>query len=308
MNQEIEERVTSVRSFNRFYTREIGVITDRLLDTPYSLSQARILFELAHEDDIAASSLAERIRIDKGYVSRMIKSMERGGLIKRTRSKVDGRVLFLRLTGPGRQAFATLNQRSAAQIRSKLKTLPDEDQIRLLRAMAAIETILNGRSADAAPIVIRNHRPGDVGWIIERHGSVYNQEYNWDHTFEALVAEILAKILGKYDHRKDQIWIAEIDGARAGTVSVTSADNSTAQLRLLLVEPWARGHGIGKMLVDECLRFSKQAGYKNIILWTQSILTSARRIYDACGFELDREESHHSFGHDLTGQFFKREL
>jgi len=304
----ITQRVKAVRSFNRFYTRQIGLLTDHLLDTPYSLSQARILYELNQERNLTAGTLASQLRVDKGYMSRMINLFERRGLISRHRSKVDGRRMILRLSGDGKKAFATLNRRAGNQVKAMLGNLSQRDQDRLVNVMGEIEDILSRQAADNRSISIRTHRPGDIGWIVQRHGVIYNQEYDWDETFEALVAEIIGQIIKTYDHQKDHIWIAELDGERVGSIIATKAGKQTAQLRLFLVEPWARGRGVGKGLLAECIRFAREAGYRKMKLWTQSCLDAARHCYQSEGFYLVSEQSHHSFGHDLVAQVWELNL
>lgn len=309
MTLNLDTRVDGVRAFNRFYTKQIGVITDRLLDTPHTLPQARVLYELATaEEDLTASQLAGLLGLDPGYMSKLVNSLEKCGLIRRTRSKRDGRQRMLNLTAEGSSVFENLNGRSAAQVRAMLERLSDEDQGRLLKAMSAVEAILADRPGEGSPVVLRTHRPGDIGWIVQRQGIVYNEEYGWDETFEGLVAEIMAKLIKTFDHRKERIWIAEIDSERAGTVSLAASDRYTAQLRLFFVEPWARQRGVGGMLLAECIRFARQAGYKKIKLWTQDCLDAARHLYETQGFSLVSEENHTSFGHDLRGQMWELEL
>ena len=302
------ERIDAVRRFNRFYTKEIGVITEQLLDTPHTLPEARVLFELAHHKDLTTTRLAEMLRLDRGYLSRLLTSLEKRELLQRTQSKTDGRLRMLKLSNKGKKAFSILNSRTRDQVRAMLENLTEEDQIRLLKAMSVTMDILDPRSVRSSPVLLRTHRSGDIGWILQRHGVLYNEEYRFDATFEALVADILGNTIKTYDHMKDHIWVAEIDGERAGTVLVTKVDESLAQLRLFLVEPWARGQGVGTMLIKECIRFARQAGYKNMKLWTQSVLHAARHIYEQSGFELVSEESHRSFGRDLVGQVWELKL
>jgi ribosomal protein S18 acetylase RimI-like enzyme len=204
--------------------------------------------------------------------------------------------------------FDTLTSRASEQIGGMLDGLTTEDQERLVRAMETVHTILEPRTVNDSRVVVRGHRSGDIGWIVERHGVLYAQEYNWDDTFEGLVADIMSVVIKNYDHRKDHVWIAEIDGERVGSIVLRHKDKSTSQLHLFLVESWARGHGIGKLLLDECVRFAANAGYEIIELWTQSILTAARRLYERAGFRLTKTESHHSFGHDLTGETWELKL
>jgi DNA-binding MarR family transcriptional regulator/GNAT superfamily N-acetyltransferase len=301
-------RVRAIRGFNRFYTKKIGVLRDRLLDTPYTLSQARVLFELAQRQDLTASTLTDMLHLDAGYVSRILTAIEKMGLIKRIQPKSDGRKRILKLSREGQKVFTTLNRRSSDQVKALLNNVTEENQIRLTRAMSAVEDILSGHPIKTSPIVLRTHRPGDIGWIVQRHGALYNEEYRFDETFEALVADILAKLIKTYDHKKEHIWIAEIDGERVGSIVLTKANLSTAKLRLFLVEPWARGRGIGKMLIKECIIFARQAGYRKTILWTQSILHAARQLYEEWGFRLVAEEPHTSFGHDLIAETWEVDL
>jgi DNA-binding MarR family transcriptional regulator/GNAT superfamily N-acetyltransferase len=300
-------RVAAVRAFNRFYTEVIGVLGEGLLDTPYSLTEARVLFELAQEGATEAAALRRRLHLDGGYLSRILGRFEGRGLLVRTRSTVDGRRQVMRLTPQGRAAFALLDQRSAAAVDGLLAGLRDEEQRRLLAAMATIRGVLGGTSP-AAGYVLRALRPGDLGWVVHRHGVLYAEEFGWDETFEALVARIVADYGEQHDALAEHAWIAEVDGESAGCVFCVRRDADTAQLRLLLVEPRARGLGIGARLVEECLRFARRAGYRHIMLWTNDVLAAARRIYERAGFTLVDEEPHHSFGHDLVGQHWARTL
>lgn len=307
-NEKLSDRIETVRSFNRYYTKKIGVVTERLLETPFSLPEARILFELAHNQGLNVTKLSEILQLDAGYLSRLIQSLDKKGLLKKSQSEADGRRKLLNLTNKGERAFAALNSRSAEQVRAMLHNLPEESQVRLLKAMSDIINILDPDLTKPSRVLLRTHRPGDIGWIVERHGFLYNMEYRFDETFEALVAGILAKLIKTYDHRNEHIWIAELDDKRAGTILVSRAGESTAQLRLFLTEPWARGQGIGKMLMNECLTFARQAGYKKMKLWTQSILHAARHLYETAGFKLVKSEPHHSFGHDLVAEIWEIRL
>ncbi len=296
------QKVHNIRRFNRFYTNKIGVLGNQLLNTSYTISEARILFELAQRKDLNASKLVNILKMDPGYISRILKSFSGRGLISRARSRSDGRQQIVNLTSKGLKEFSILNSRADDQIIKMLKTISKHDQERLVKAVAVIETILDDKTVDKSPILIRTHRSGDLGWIIERHGVLYNEEYHFDETFEALVAEILGKLIKKYDHRRDHIWIAEFDGERAGMIVAANINRTTVQLRLFLVEPWVRGRCVGKLLIKECIRFAKQAGYKKIKLWTQSILIAARHLYEMEGFKLVSQENHRSFGHDLVAE------
>jgi DNA-binding MarR family transcriptional regulator/GNAT superfamily N-acetyltransferase len=303
----IDDRVASVRAFNRFYTGIIGLLGEGLLDTPYSLTEARIVFELAQRDTTEVSELRRVVGVDAGYLSRLLSRFEADGLVARERSSTDGRRQVVKLTSAGRRTFRTLDARTAADVRTLVSELSDDDQRRLIGAMATIRGVLDG--ADRAPtVVLRPPDPGDFGWIVERNAALYAEEYGWDGTYETLVARIVADFMEHHEPGRERAWIAEVDGAPAGCVLCVRKDDDVAQLRLLLVEPRARGLGIGTRLVDECLRFARRAGYARMILWTNDVLVDARRIYERAGFELVEEEPHHSFGHDLVGQIWERSL
>ena len=297
--------VDEVRSFNRFYTSAIGSVGAGLHDTPWSLPEARVIFELGQADVTEVSDLRRSIGMDAGQLSRVLARLEDGGVVARDRSPADARRQTARLTPAGRDAYATLDTRSATEVAELLGRLGRERERRLLDAMRAIRTTLGDDAAPARPrtITLRADAPGDLGWIVERHGRVYADEYGWDQRFEALVARVCADFADERDPARDAVWIAEVDGVRAGCVMcVHGAERGTAKLRLLLVEPWARGHGLGARLVDECIAFARRAGYAELVLWTNDVLTDARRIYDRAGFELVASEPHRSFGHDLVGQ------
>ena len=301
MTEPTAERVAAVRAFNRFYTNVIGALRGGLLGTSYSLTEARVLFELAQRDATEVADLRRALDIDAGYLSRMLGRFGDDGLTVRERSAADGRRQVIRLTDAGHTAAATLDARSAEEIRTILARLPDGEQRRLVGAMRAIREVL-----EAAPrsesLVLRPLGPGDLGWVVWRHGVVYAHEYGWDETFETLVARIVADYVDSRDPRREAAWIAEVDGEPAGCVFCVRKDDTTAQLRLLLVEPAARGTGIGSRLVEECVRFAGRAGYARMMLWTNDVLADARRVYERAGFRLAEEEKHHSFGHDLVGQ------
>ena len=301
-------RIAAVRRFNRFYTRRIGVLQEGFLKTSFSLTEGRVLYELAHRETVTASALARDLDLDPGYLSRILKGFEARGLITRAASAEDARQSLLRLTAAGQAAFAPLDRRSQEEIGGMLEALPLPSQKRLVAQMAEIESMLGERPAPAAPYVLRPHRPGDLGWIVHRHGALYAEEYGWDDSFEALVAEIAAKFLREFDPRRERCWIAEREGDVLGSVMVVRQSDEVAKLRLLLVEPKARGLGLGRRLVEECLRFARLSGYRRMTLWTNDILVSARRIYQAAGFKLVAEERHHSFDHDLVGQNWALEL
>ena len=303
-----DPRVDVVRRFNRFYTRRIGVLRAGLLDSPFSLAEARLLYELAHRERPTAAELARDLGLDAGYLSRMLRGLERRHLIARERSKSDGRQSLLGLTAGGKRTFGILNTRSAAEVRAMLGKLPDAGQRRLVEAMRDVERLLGAAPEPGVPYLLRPHRPGDMGWVVHRHGALYAQEYGWDERFEALVATIVAKFIENFDPKRERCWIAERDSEIVGSVFLVSKSRTVAQLRLLYVEPSARGLGIGRRLVDECERFAREKGYRKIVLWTNSILHAARHIYEGAGYRLVAEEPHHSFGHRLVGQTWELKL
>jgi DNA-binding MarR family transcriptional regulator/GNAT superfamily N-acetyltransferase len=299
--------VATVRDFNRFYTNVIGVLRGGLLDTPYTLTEARVIFELAQRDVVEVAGLRRELDIDAGYLSRILSRFESDGLVGRERSSTDARRQIIWLTSAGREAYVVLDRRSGTEITAMLDRLGGEQRQRLTAAMATIREVLGGAPRPRA-YLIRPPKPGDLGWVIARNAAIYTDEYGWDDTYEALVARIVADYVADRDPRREAAWIAELDGAPAGCVFCVRRDDETAQLRLLLVEPAARGLGIGGRLVDECLAFAKRAGYRRIMLWTNDVLADARRIYERAGFSLRDEEPHHSFGHELVGQTWWKEL
>jgi len=299
---EFPQRVDAVRRFNRFYTRQIGVLQEHLLDNPFSLTEARLLYELAHRPQTTATVLGAELGLDPGYLSRTVRSFEKRGLLRKTRAAHDGRQTLLRLTRKGEQAFTRLNAASTREISALLEPHSTEEQERLIRAMSTIERTLSVAAEPRVSYILRPPRPGDFGWVVQRHGTLYSQEYGWDEHFEALVAEIVAKFVQHFDAKFERCWIAERNGENVGSVFVVRKSKVVAQLRLLLVEPSARGLGIGARLVDECIRFARQVGYRKMTLWTNDVLHSARRIYESVGFQLVAEEKHHSWGHDLVSQ------
>ena len=308
--ESLEDRITTIRSFNRFFTRQIGVLREGLLHTPHSLTESRILFEIAHRDTATASELRRELGLDAGYLSRTLAGLEQQGLLEKARSESDGRQRLLRLTDAGQRAFAVLDQRSRDEVAEMLSDLSEADQQRLLAAMGTIEGILDRSQGFkfAEPFVLRQHEPGDMGWVTHRHGVLYAQEYGWDARFEALVAQIVSDFINNYDPARERCWIAEMGGEIVGSVFVVQAGPTTAKLRLLLVEPKARGMGLGTRLVAECLRFARRSGYQQMKLWTNSVLVEARHIYEKCGFRLVAEEPHHSYGHDLVGETWELSL
>ena len=299
--------VAAVRAFNRFYTNMIGLLRGKYLDTPYSLTEARVLFELAQRDASEVTDLRRMVDIDAGYLSRILARFSSDGLITRQRSATDGRRQVITLTGNGRSVVAGLDARSAAETRDMLAAVHDDDRRRLLDAMHVITDVLS-EAPQPRGYVMRAPRAGDMGWVVQRHGALYAEEFGWDETFEALVARIVADYVEHRDPDREAAWIAEVDGTPAGCAFCLRKDDRTAQLRMLLVEPWARGLGIGSRLVEEVLRFARRAGYSDITLWTQDVLVGARRIYQRAGFALEDEARHHSFGKDLVEQNWSRRL
>jgi DNA-binding MarR family transcriptional regulator/N-acetylglutamate synthase-like GNAT family acetyltransferase len=302
MSDPIElDRVEQVRSFNRFYTAVVGLLRDGLLRTSYSLTEARVIFELAQRAATEVVDLRRSLDLDAGYLSRILARFETDGVVVKQRSASDGRRHVIRLTAQGRKTFKMLDRRSSEEIRTMLSALADEEQRRLIGAMGAIQGILQ-EPRQRISYVIRPPRPGDFGWVVHRHGVLYSEEHGWDETFEALVARIIADYVDQHDVRREAVWIAEVDGEPVGSVFCVKKNARTAQLRLLLVEPRARGMGIGTRLVQECMDFARRAGYAEMTLWTNDVLDDARRIYERAGWKLVDENEHHSFGHDLVGQ------
>jgi DNA-binding MarR family transcriptional regulator/GNAT superfamily N-acetyltransferase len=299
---DLEARVEAIRRFNRLFTRRIGVLREGLLHSSYSLTEARVLFELANREEPSASELVRELGLDPGYMSRTLGGLERQGLVEKVRSETDGRRRILSLTAEGEEAFEVLDSRSREEVSEMLGGLSEEEQRRLLEAMRTIEGIFEKGLKFSEPFVLRPHEPGDMGWVVYRHGVLYAGEYGWDERFEALVARIVADFIDGYDPKKERCWIAEMGGDRVGCVFVVRASDTVAKLRLLLVEPEARGVGLGSRLVEECIRFARNRGYEKLTLWTNSVLDAARHIYEEHGFVLVEEEEHHSFGHDLVGQ------
>ena len=297
-----EPRIAAVRRFTRFYTRQIGVLGEGLHASPFSLTEARVLYELANRPAPTASDIARDLGLDAGYLSRILRGFAQRGLLARTRSQNDGRESHLTLTPAGREAFVPLDRGSHDEVGAMLAPLSEAAQARLVDAMATVEGLLGARSKATPPYLLRPHQVGDMGWVVSRHGALYAQEYNWNIEFEALVAEIVAAFIRQFDAKRERCWIAERDGGPAGSVFLVRKSDAVGQLRLLLIEPAARGLGIGRRLVDECVRFARQAGYRSITLWTNSVLLAARHLYEEAGFRLTREEPYHGFGHDLVGE------
>lgn len=301
-------QVAAVRAFNRFYTRKLGVLDQQLLKSPFSLSEARVLYELAHREDLSAKEIGTELGLDPGYLSRIVQKFDEDGLITRKPLPSDRRQYRLGLTARGRQAFAKLERSSQDDVAAMLAALTRGDRTRLTRAMEAIERLLGAPNVPAAPAVLRDPRPGDMGWVVQSHGALYAGEYGFDSAFEALVAEIAAKFLTSFDASSERCWIADIDGVQVGSVFLVRHTDEVAKLRLLLVDPAGRGRGLGHRLVGECVSFAKACGYRKITLWTQSILVAARKIYQDAGFKLVASEPHRSFGQSLIGETWERVL
>jgi DNA-binding MarR family transcriptional regulator/N-acetylglutamate synthase-like GNAT family acetyltransferase len=301
-------QVELVRSFNRFYTRQIGVLREGLLKTPFSLTQARVLYELGAHPGVRSADLIGKLGLDPGYLSRLLQGFEKQGLVKRTNSRQDGRVNLLALTAKGRAEFERLNTRSQVEIAEMLDGIGGPQRQQLVDSMTAIRRLLEPSGEAEPAFIVRTHQPGDIGWVVARHGELYTQEYQWDSSFEGLVGKIAGEFLMHFDEQCERCWVAERGGERIGTVFLVKQSKTVAKLRLLLVEPSARGLGVGSRLVDECIAFARQCGYRKLTLWTNDILHAARHIYERAGFQLVKEEKHHSFGHDLTGQYWALRL
>jgi DNA-binding MarR family transcriptional regulator/GNAT superfamily N-acetyltransferase len=318
METETEPRTAAVRRFNRFYTRRIGVLQEGLAETRFSLAESRLLWEFAHRDQTTAAELARDLGLDPGYLSRLLRGLKESKLIRSVRSADDARHLHLSLTAAGKRAFGPLDRHSEDGVAVLLSPLADPEQQQLLAAMQTIELLLAPeRGAAATPWLLRPPHSGDIGWMIGRHGALYAREYAWDWRFEALVARIAADFVDRFDAAREACWIAERSGSNVGCVFLVQARDETkdhavvqgtAQLRMLLVEPTARGLGIGARLVDECERFARARGYRRIVLWTNSILTAARAIYRRAGYVLTSSEPHQSFGHPLVGETWELTL
>jgi DNA-binding MarR family transcriptional regulator/GNAT superfamily N-acetyltransferase len=306
--QDSDDQITAVRGFNRFYTRKLGVLDQHLMKSPFSLSEARVLYELAHRDDLSAKEIGAELGLDAGYLSRIVQNFDDSGLITRKPLASDRRQYRLALTAKGRQAFAKLDRSSHDDVGAMLAALPRCAGARLIGAMGTIERLLGDSQAPFPPAILREPRPGDMGWVVQSHGALYASEYGFDSSFEGLVAEIAAKFLASFDASRERCWIADIDGAQVGSIFLVRHSDDVAKLRLLLVDPAGRGQRLGQRLVAECIGFAKACGYRKITLWTQSILVVARRIYQDAGFVLVATEPHRSFGQSLIGETWEREL
>ena len=306
--QVADDQIAAVRAFNRFYTRKLGVLDQHLGKSPFSLSEARVLYELAHRDDLAAKEIGAELGLDPGYLSRIVQSFDEKGLITRRPLPADRRQYQLSLTTKGRQAFAKLNLNSQNEVAAMLARLSASDVTRLTEAMATIESMLEQRRSQPAAFILRSHRVGDMGWVISRQAMAYAAEYDWEISYEALVAEICAQFIKNYDATREHCWIAEAGGEPVGSIFLVKATDEIAKLRLLLVEKKARGLGVGRALVEQCIQGARERGYGKMTLWTQSILVAARGIYQSAGFRLVATEPHRSFGQDLVGETWERDL
>ncbi len=306
----LSARIDTVRRFNRFYTRAIGVLQEGWLGSPFSLAETRVLYELAHREKPTATDVRNSLDLDAGYLSRLLSAFEKRGLVEKTPSEDDGRQSLLALSGKGRQQFAPLEARTNQEVSGMLAKLSENEQLKLIGAMQTIEKLLAPaeKPEAGASYLLRPHQPGDMGWVVHRQGVLYAQEYGYDEQFEALVAEIVAKFIQHYNAKRERCWIAEKDGEVVGSVFMVAKSGATAKLRLLYVEPAARGLGIGSRLVGECVRFAQQAGYKKIVLWTQSELDAARHIYKQAGFRIVEKKRHHSFGKNLVAETWELSL
>jgi DNA-binding MarR family transcriptional regulator/ribosomal protein S18 acetylase RimI-like enzyme len=300
------DRVAEVRAFNRFYTRLIGVLGDEHLESPFSLAQVRVLYELANQPAPTATALCGELALDPGYLSRMLRELERRNLVTRRRSKSDARRQELALTGAGKKVIRELDRKATTTIEGVLQRVPVDRQPAVTQAMQQIRAAFE--PATSEPYLLRMHRPGDMGWVVHRHGVLYAAEYGWDERFEGMVAKITADFIAKFDPARERCWIAERGGAIVGSIFLVARTKTVAQLRLLYVEPSTRGLGIGRRLVQECTRFARQAGYRKIMLWTNDVLVSARKIYEAEGYVLVAEEPHEEFGSGLVGQTWELAL
>ena len=306
------ERIAAVRRFNRFYTRQIGVLRKTYLDSPYSLGEMRVLYEIAqgHKlgDNVTASDVARALDLDAGHLSRVLRNFEKRGLISRKTSVRDARQSHLALTARGAKMFAPLEQRSQQNVADMLGKLPEREQGRLTASMATIETLLGGEATPRGTPVLRTPRHGDFGWIVSRHAELYAQEYGWGDPFEGLCAQIVADFVNNYDAKRERCWLAELNGANVGCVMLVKDPDNVARIRLLLVDPQARGLGLGNTLVGECVAFARACGYRKVTLWTHSVLAAARHVYEKAGFTLTASEPRRSWGQDVVAEFWDLDL
>jgi DNA-binding MarR family transcriptional regulator/GNAT superfamily N-acetyltransferase len=305
---DLDQRVGAVRRFNRLYTQRIGVLQDGFLRTPFSLAEARVLYELSRREKVTATEIATELGLDHGYLSRILRGFGERGLVVKTASPIDRRQSLVSLTVKGRMAFAPLDQGSQKEVAGMIGKLSAADQDRVVAAMRTIESLLAETSPADVPYILRPPRSGDMGWIVSRHGALYGEEYGWDERLEAMCAEIVAAFVRNFDAKRERCWIAERDGENVGSVLLVKDTEEIARLRLLLVEPKARGLGIGARLVEECVRFAREARYKQMTLWTHSVLTAARHIYEQAGFKLIDSKTHDEFGKELTGETWDLKL
>ena len=308
MDPTLQSQIAAVRGFSRFYTRKLGIIEPKLLDSPWTLQEARIIYEIAQYQSCTATDLVGALGLDAGFLSRTLQTLQRRQIVARKPSRTDRRVNELALTAKGRAAFAELDTRSRRAVAALLDGLEEEKRAAVVDAMSTIEQTLEPPPRKPAGFLLRSLRPGDIGWVVSRHGALYAREYGWDISFEALVAEIAAQFIKSYDASREHCWIAEVGGEPVGSIFLVKASDEVAKLRLLLVEEKARGLGVGRALTEQCIRFAREAGYASITLWTQSILVAARGIYQRAGFRRVAEEKHHSFGVDLVGETWELTL
>jgi DNA-binding MarR family transcriptional regulator/GNAT superfamily N-acetyltransferase len=303
----IKKQVAAVRAFTRLYTRKIGVV-DGMASNPFSLAEARVLYELANRERPTATDIRKELGLDAGYISRILRDFERRKLVSREQSRTDERQRFLSLTAKGRRTFKPLDERSDRNVAAMLQELSPTQRNHVVDAVQTLHRLLGDTTAPGTPYLLRPHQPGDMGWVVHRQAVLYAEEYGWDGTYEGLAADVVAQFIKNYDPMRERSWVAEKDGEKVGAVFVAKESDEVAKLRLLHVEAEARGLGIGKRLVAECVRFARQAGYQKMTLWTQSILHAARHIYKEAGFQVVREEKHHSFGKDLTAETWELKL
>jgi DNA-binding MarR family transcriptional regulator/GNAT superfamily N-acetyltransferase len=298
------QRVAAVRHFNRFYTQNLGVLQPAWLDSPFSLTEARVLYEIRQHGGTTATAIARELDLDAGYLSRILRRFHKAGLIRRDTSPEDGRQSRLTITARGRKAFDPLEKRTERDVGALLGRLSEPEQDHLVSAMCAIETMIGAGPKTGAEIILRDPRPGDLGWVVARHGELYAQEYGWGENFEGICAQIVADFVAKYDPNCERGWIAEMDGQKVGSVFLVKDTEKVARLRLLLVDPAARGRGLGTRLTDECVRFARARGYQSITLWTHQVLTVARHVYERAGFRLTSSEARRSFGQDVVSEYW----
>jgi DNA-binding MarR family transcriptional regulator/GNAT superfamily N-acetyltransferase len=308
MPNDFDVRVQAIRHFNRFYTKHVGALNEGLLKSPYSLTEMRVLYDLAYHGPLTARDLSDGLNLDPGYLSRILSAFRNKGMIKKTPSEKDRRRLLLTLTAVGKAAFDRFDAASQAETGEVIGKLSDDDQIRLVDAMATIESLLSGEAKRPAPVILRDPRPGDMGWVVHRQAALYWREYRFDNDFEALIAEIVGKFILEFDPAWERCWIAEQNGSIVGSVFVVRQSDKIAKLRLLYLEPQTRGQGVGKQLVNACIQFAQDKGYHQLTLWTNDNLAAAGHIYKKAGFKLIDEEPHHSFGQDLVGQTWTLDL